>query len=494
VLEIAFHLDGESPEPAYRQLASHLRDLVEAGRLVPGEKLPPTRAFAADLGLGRHTVARAYDDLASDGLLIAHVGQGTFVASRGPRTRRAAPAAGRRGFAWEGLLARRARRLEPPAAFEEPDEIRFDFRPGGVDVASAPELELRRAFSRALARHGRALAAHRDPLGWPPLREAIARSLAARGIGADSGEILVTNGAQQALDLIARTLLDPGDTVAVEQPGYFAASFAFLASGAHLVGIPVDEQGLRTDALARLLRARRVKLVFTTPAVQSPTGAVLGDARREELLALADENETPVVEDDYDCELRLGVPPVPALKTRDTSGQVLYVGTFSKVLIPGMRVGYLLAPEPLLPRLALTRLASDFGTNAVAQAAVAELLAAGELERHVRRVRKRYAARLAALDRALADALPEGARWRRPAGGSALWLALPPRADPDAVWRGALEAGIAALRGDAFFFDRRGREFLLLGVAGVDEAGIAEGAARLGEVVRRALRGRRRVA
>jgi GntR family transcriptional regulator/MocR family aminotransferase len=360
-----------------------------------------------------------------------------------------------------------------------------------VDADSAPQVELRRAFSRALARHGRALAAHRDPLGWPALRESVARALVARGIGATPDQVLITSGAQNALDLIGRCLIDPGDAVALEQPGYFAAALAFAASGAHLLGVPVDERGLRSDALARLLRSRRVKLVYVTPAAQCPTGVVLDDARRDELLALADEHQTPIVEDDYDSELRVGAAPTPALKTRDPDGRVIYAGTFSKATLPGMRVGYLVAPRPLLQRMVLERLASDFGTNAVAQAAMVELLESGDLERHVRRVRRLYAKRLRALDAALRDALPEAAHWRLPTAGNALWLRLPPTADPDATWRGLLETGVAATRGDVFHVDGACRDHLHLGVANLDEAALAEGAALIGRVVKRAMRKRR---
>jgi len=486
VLDLAFRPDRAAGEPLRRQLEDYLRALVETGRLQAGERLPATRELAASLGLGRNTVAQAYEALCDDGLLSAHVGQGTFVAPR-PRRAPAGELPAGHAFAWEGLLAARTRRFALPESARMPDPVRFDFRGGGVDASTAPQVELRRAFSRALARHGTALAEYRDPLGWPALREAIARALVSRGIAARADEVMITSGAQQALDLVARCLVDPGDVVAIEQPGYFAAGVAIAASGAHRVGVDVDEQGLRTQDLARLLRSRRVKLVYVTPAVQCPSGVLMSDDRREELLALADEHQTPVVEDDYDSELRLGSPPVPALKTRDSAGQVIYVGTFSKAIQPGLRIGYVVAPAPLLRRIALTRVACDLGTSVIGQAALAELLAAGDLERHVRRARRLYAARLALLDDTLRAELPDGASWSLPAGGNCLWLRLPAQADPDEVWRGMQSAGIAAARGDLFFVDGRGRDHLMLGVAGVDEDGIREGVTKLGRIVKRAV-------
>ncbi len=486
MLDLAFRPDRAAGEPLYRQLEEYLRALVETGRLPAGERLPATRELADSLGLGRNTVAQAYEALCDDGLLTAHVGQGTFVAARPRSAPGGEPVAGH-AFAWEGLLAGRTRRLALPEWTALSNPIRFDFRAGGVDAPTAPQVELRRAFSRALSRHGNALARYREPLGWPALREAIARALVSRGIAARAEEIMITSGAQQALDLIGRCLVDPGDVVAIEQPGYFAAGVAFAASGAHLVGVDVDASGLRTQDLARLLRSRRVKLVYVTPAVQCPSGVVMSDTRREELLALADEHQTPVVEDDYDSELRLGSPPVPALKTRDSAGQVIYVGTFSKAVLPGLRIGYVVAPAPLLRRFALTRVACDLGTNVIGQAALAEMLEAGELERHVRRARRLYAARLALLDEALRRELPEGGSWSLPAGGNCLWVRLPPQADPDAVWRGMGAEGIAAPRGDLFFVDGRGRDHLMMGIAGVDEEGIADGVAILGRIVKRAI-------
>ncbi len=490
VLELAFRPDRGRREPLYRQLELYLRELIETGRLAPGEKLPATREMATSLGLGRNTVSQAYEALVDHGLLRARVGQGTFVAAGVPRRDRPG---GARAFAWEGLVARRVARLEIPeslAPHPASAPLRHDLRPGRVD-ASLPATELRRAHARALERYAGELALPGDPFGFPPLRREIARSLVARGIACEPEEVLVVNGAQQGLDLVARTLIEPGDTVAMEQPGYFGAGLAFGAAEAHRVGVDVDAEGLRTDVLARLLQTRRVKLVFTTPAVQSPTGVVMSEPRRRELLALADEHGVPVVEDDYDGELRSGSPLVPALKTRDDAGQVIYLGTFSKALLPGMRIGYVVAPRALGIRLARCRACADLHSGLLVQAQIAELLASGGLERHVRRVRRRYAQRLEVLDAALRAQLPAGACWQLPAGGTSLWLGLPPDADADRSWTGCIEAGIAAGRGDAFYLDGRGRDHLVLSVAGLEAAAIPAAVEALAGVLRRArIRGR----
>jgi GntR family transcriptional regulator/MocR family aminotransferase len=230
-----------------------------------------------------------------------------------------------------------------------------------------------------------------------------------------------------------------------------------------------------------------VKLVYVTPATQCPTGAPLSPRRRDALLALADEHQTPIFEDDYDCELRYAGPALPALKARDAGGHVVYAGTFSKVLFPSLRLGYVVAPRPLLDRIVSTRLVADFGTSVVPQAALTTLLATRGLERHVQRVRRLYAARLEALVAALAREMPEGTRWTTPRSGLLVWLGLPPRIDPDRLHQAALAAGVAYGRGEAFHCDGRGADRLVLSFAALDPPAIDEGIRRLAAAARESI-------
>ncbi len=495
MIELAFTPDRDAAEPLYRQLGSYLRGLIEAERLAAGAKLPATRELAAALALSRTTVSLAYEELVAEGLLVAHVGQGTFVADRPTRPVRLAPvtAGTTRGFVWSGLFAFRARALPVPTKLmhRTPGQPRCDFRGGQVDRTSLPVGELRRAFASALASLP-TLAADNDPRGWRPLRHAIARYLVQRGIACDANDVAVVNGAQQAIDLVARVLVDPGDTVVTEQPGYFGATLAFTAAQANLVGVRVDDDGLRTDDLARVLRARRAKLVYTTPAAQSPTGAMLSVERRHALLALADEHQVPVFEDDYDSELRYEGAPVAALKTLDRAGQVIYAGTFSKVLFPGLRVGYVVAAQPLLEKMVLARWNADVGSSVVPQAALATLLESGGLDRHVRRMRRIYGTRLAAMLDALDATMPAGTAWTRPRGGHGLWLTLPPGVDGDALAHDAAAAGIAYGLGEAFFADGRGKENVHLSYATMSPEAIRDGIVRLADLIRAHAGARRR--
>jgi GntR family transcriptional regulator/MocR family aminotransferase len=491
VIEIAFRPERASDIAVHRQLAAHLAALVETGRLTAGTKLPASRELARALGIARNTVTQAYEQLVEQGRFRAHVGQGTFVAAGGHDGGRAPPAA--RGFAWSGLLSRRARglRLHGVRPGDLSVEFPFDFRGGQVDATSLPANDLRWALARAASPAVlKRLAAHRDPAGWPPLRREIARWLVARGIACEADDVLVVTGAQQAIDLVARVLVDPGDTVAVEQPGYFGATLALGAAAADLVGIGIDADGLRTDELARLLAVRAVKLVYVTPATQCPTGVTLAEPRRRELLALADRHQTPILEDDYDCELRYAGPSLPALKSGDAAGQVIYAGTFSKILFPSLRVGYLIAPPPLRAKLLFTRAAADMGTGVLEQAALATLLRTRGLERHLRRVRRIYAARLGAMLAALARSMPEGTRWSEPRSGHLVWVTLPRGTDTASLAEAARAGGIAYAPGEQFFADGRGGGCLCLSFTNLTPERIAEGIAGLGAAVRAAMRPR----
>lgn len=504
MLDLAFRPDRQSGEPIFRQLAAALRDWIDTGRLAPGEKLPPSRELVAALGVSRTTVTQAYLALGELGVVRAHVGRGTFVVGPAsaralpvaphrpaPGNRRAAPAprpiAVPRPFAWGGLLAARDR-AQPPSgilrALHDTSPLAFDFRGGHVDPHSFPGRALAQACTRALRRHSAAIATHRDPRGWLALRTQIARGLVARGIVCTADDVTIVGGAQQGLDLIGRTVLDPGDTVVIEQPGYFGAALAFRTCGAHLVGVDVDERGLRTDELARLLRARRAKLLYTTPAVQSPTGVTLADDRRAALRELADRHQVPIVEDDYDAEMRLGTAAPPALKAHDPAGHVVYVGTFSKAIFPGLRIGYVVAARPLLERLAVAQLTSAFQISPLLQAALVELLASGAFERHVRAVRRLYSARLPVLLDAIVTHFPDGTVARAPAGGNSVWVTLPAHVDPTALAAAARSAGIAYERGEPYYLDPPARPALSLSFARVPVERITDGVALLGRLVR----------
>ncbi|WP_410564883.1 PLP-dependent aminotransferase family protein [Amycolatopsis sp. cmx-4-61] len=361
----------------YRQL----RDAVLDGRLRAGERLPPTRELARRLSVSRNTVAVAYDRLTADGFLAGRVGAGTYVCVElpAPKPRKAPPARGPQPKAvWRAL---------PSPAAEVPAPA-FDFRVGIPDATLFPLDTWRRLLAREL-RDAAGLAHYAEPGGHPGLRAAIARHVGvSRSVRAGADDVLVTQGAQQALDLLCRVLLDPGDRVAVEEPGYRMARLLFASHGAEVVGVPVDGEGLDVAALPD-----RAKLVYVTPSHQFPLGTPMSLARRTALLAWADRAGAVVVEDDYDSEFRFSDRPLEPLQSLDRTGRVAYVGSFSKTLLPVLRLGFLIAPESLRTALHHARQLSGWHGDLPAQAALAAFVDEGLFARHLRRATKVYADR-----------------------------------------------------------------------------------------------------
>jgi GntR family transcriptional regulator/MocR family aminotransferase len=369
---------GDLSVRIYRQL----RDAVLDGRLRAGERLPPTRELARRLAVSRNTVAVAYDRLTADGFLTGRVGAGTYVSGSlpAPKPRKAPAARGPRPKAiWRSLPS-------PVAAVAEAPE--YDFRVGIPDAALFPLETWRRLLAREL-RAAAGFVHYVDPGGHPGLRAAIARHVGvSRSVRADADDVLVTQGAQQALDLLCRVLLSPGDRVAVEEPGYRQAKLLFASHGAEVVGVPVDGEGLDVAALPS-----RTKLVYVTPSHQFPLGTPMSLARRTALLAWAGRVDAVVVEDDYDSEFRFSDRPLEPLQSLDRGGRVAYVGSFSKTLLPMLRLGFLIAPPSLRDALRHARQLSDWHGDVPAQAALARFVDEGLFARHIRRATKVYAER-----------------------------------------------------------------------------------------------------
>jgi GntR family transcriptional regulator/MocR family aminotransferase len=368
---------GDRATTVYRALL----DAVRTGRLEPGERLPPTRALATDLGVSRTTVATAYDRLVAEGYLSARVGAGTFVADAARPVRPP-----RRGT---DLAPRPGWDHHPRPTSGSAPKPAHDFRVGIPDARLFPFDTWRRLVTAELRVGAHDLGVYADPAGHLPLREAIVRQLAlSRGVTATAGEVLVTYGTQQALDLVTRVLVGPGDVVAIEEPGYPLARDVFASYGARVVPVRVDLEGLVVEELPSSTR-----LVFTTPSHQFPMGPPLSLDRRRALLDFASRHRCAVVEDDYDSEFRFTERPLETLHSMDDAGRVLYLGTFSKSLVPGLRFGYLVAPEPLQAALrGALQLAVGY-VDVPEQAALARFLEDGLFARHLRKARAAYAER-----------------------------------------------------------------------------------------------------
>jgi len=362
------------------RIYGELKDAILDGRLRPGERLPPTRELAQRLEVARNTVAAAYERLTAEGFLTARVGAGTFVGPLSQKRRRSAPAGGdvRARPIWASVKPMTA---QPPGT--------YDFRVGLPDWRLFPLETWRRLVAGELRAAVLRSADYRDPMGHPALRAAIARYIGiSRSVRASAGDVLVTHGAQQGLDLISRVLIEPGACVAVEEPGYPPARQLFQSHGASVVGVPVDAEGLDVSAIPRA-----AKLVYVTPSHQFPTGTPMTLSRRTALLEWAQRRGGVIIEDDYDSEFRYSDRPLEPLQSLDRAGRVIYVGSFSKTMLPMLRVGFVIAPGSLQPALHAAKQLADWRGDLVTQGALARFIDDGLLSRHIRKATRVYAAR-----------------------------------------------------------------------------------------------------
>ena len=484
---LANALDPGSRVPLSRQLYDELRAALGDGRLAAGARLPSTRDLAAVLGLSRNTVLAAYGQLAAEGWVTGRVGQGTHVAALPagdpqPLARPAVPGRGRRAPA--ARLSARGRLLArtPVSASPMPGPDRA-FRPGVPALDHFPYEDWRRRVAAFWSRPRRAELGYGESGGLPALRAAIAaHARAARAVRCDPGQVLVVSGSQQGLDLAARLLLDDGDTVWMEDPGYVGARAAFQASGGRVVPVPVDAEGLVVGAGVRL--APRARLAYVTPSHQYPAGVVLSRERRAALLAWARRAGAWILEDDYDSEYRHVGWPLESLQGLDGGERVIYVGTFSKTMFPALRLGYVIAPRALAAAFGNARALLDRQPPAAEQAALASFVEDGAYARHLRRMRTLYAGRRAALLDAAAREPGEARLELRPAEtGMHLLGLLPQGVDDRAVSARALEMGVEAPALSRYALRRPKRGGLVLGYAGYDEGAIRRGVSILGRAL-----------
>jgi GntR family transcriptional regulator/MocR family aminotransferase len=488
-------IDAEAPAPLHRQLYDGLRKAILTGRLAPRSRLPSSRALAVELGISRNTVLTAFEQLASEGYLEARRGSGSRVAAMlpdpAPPARRAAARGtgnGARTAAAPGNARLSARGLALTAA-SDARAVRGDgpFAPAIPDLDIFPFELWSRLLARSWRQPGLAMATGRDAAGYFPLRAAIADYLRrVRAVRCEPEQVIVLSGIRQAVDLAVRLLLDAGNRVWLEDPGYAGVREVLRASGATLVPVPVDGEGLSVKAGAR--KAPDARLVCVAPSHQYPLGTVMTLARRLELLAWARGAGAWVIEDDYDSEFRYAGRPLAALQGLDEDGRVIYVGSFSKVLFPSLRLGYLVAPPALVDAFTTARSTLDDHAAMTAQPALASFIAEGHFAAHIRRTRKLYAARQAALLAAADRHLP-GLLELAPASAGMHLLArlAPPLAlrmdDREATARAAAH-GIAVAPLSAFHMTNPRRQGLLLGYAGVPEAQIEPAVIRLAAALR----------
>lgn len=479
-MEIA--IDRASPVPVYRQIVEVIRAGVMDGRLAEGALLPPERRLARELGVNRSTVLAAYAELKAEGLADAHVGRGTAV-----RRRPAPPATAGEPLAWGRLARRGAARPRDPLLR---DLLELTERRDVLSLAiglPAPEFlplqQLREMEEIVHEEVGAAALLHSPTEGLTSFRETLAALMASRGVSCSPAQVLVTSGSQQGLDLVARAFIDPGDVVVVEEPSYFGALQVFRAAQAHLVGVPADAAGMCTETLEGILLRYRPKLIYVLPTFQNPSGAVLALERRHQLLALAARYDVPVIEDDPYGELRYDGAALPSLKALDTGGRVIHLSSFSKVLFPGLRLGWMVAPEPALRQLALAKQGVDLHSSTLGQFVLDAFLRRGHLTGHLERVRRAYTRRRDAMLEALRGAAPSCFSWNRPEGGFYVWARVPGRIHASRLLGAAAARRVAFLPGAPCFLDEPRDTWLRLNFSFPSEEQIRTGVTRLMEAL-----------
>jgi GntR family transcriptional regulator / MocR family aminotransferase len=482
----AMELNRRGNMPLSWQIARTISAEIQRGRLRPGDRLPGSRTLASSLQVNRQTVVTATDDLVAEGWLVSRRTAGMFVADGLPdsattraRTARRIPEGESRSFA---LDLANAPDPELPSHVAAGTLLLSGSRP---DVRLVPGDLIGRCYRRVVSGPGRMLLSYNHPAGSPRLRQQLAMMLSVtRGLVVEADSIMVTRGSQMALVLLARALVRPGDLVAVEQPGYRPAWEAFKLAGAAVMPIPVDERGMDVEALARIVSRRPIRAVYVTPHHQFPTTVTLAGPRRLQLLELARRERFAVIEDDYDHEFHYSGNPVLPLSAIDRAGVVAYVGTLSKVLAPGLRIGFIAAPPELIQRCVAYRSMIDLQGDHVLEAAIAVLFEDGLIQRHVRTVRRTYRARLDAMAAALRRHLGDFLTFREPTGGTAIWVRVRSARMMTAWARASHERGVSFETGPAFTLSGNAPAAARLGFACVTEAEIERAARSLAAAAR----------
>lgn len=465
-------LDASSETPLYRQLYDRLSGLIASGKLARGGRLPATRELAGLLGLNRTTVSAAYALLESQGLIQGHVGRGSFVLGE--------PDLSRPGLSWEQILPPTEAGAPPPPP-AAPEAISF--------TSSRPAEELfpveafRLTCDEVLASpQASAILQLGSPAGYPPLRHYLLDEARRDGIARAGDDIIITNGCQQALDLIQRVLVRPGDQVLLEDPVYPGLKNLFPKAGAQLAGVPIGADGLDLEALDRIATRTKPRLLVITPNFQNPTGNTLGLDARRAILRTMRAAGCVLVENDIYGELRYEGEPLRSMKQMDSTGDTILLHSFSKLTFPGLRVGWVIGPRPLISRLTQAKELADLHTDQLSQAALLRFVESGRLEAHRERVLRAGAERLKAILEACEAHLPAGSFFTRPQGGMNLWVRLPAPLDAGELLARAHSRGVSYLPGRYFEVSRREPGGLRLCFAGLDPQKIRTGVEILGQI------------
>lgn len=484
-MDLAITLDSSAALPLHRQLYEELRRAILTGRLLPKQRIPSTRVLARSLGISRSTVTQSYEQLLSEGYLQTTIGSGTFVCPKLPDDLL-------RSDSIESIhqtipppiqLSTYGASLADaePLVTAEPESL-ISFRYGRPALDQFPIKLWRKLLSRHCRSNVDLLDYATDSLGHRPLREAIARYLSgSRAVQCEADQVIIVNGSLQALNLVTRLLINHGDWIALEDPGYLGARHSFLTQGAKLWPVAVDHSGLIVKDLVTYPAA--IKLVYVTPSHQFPTGAVLSLPRRLELLAWAQQTGTLIIEDDYDSEYRYSDRPIPALQGLGHSNSVIYIGTFSKVLFPSLRLGYLVMPQVLVPAFSRAKWLADRQSPLLEQYVLADFIDEGHLERHIRRMRTLYNQRRQTLVQALTLHLGQQVTILGDNAGMHLMVRLHTDLSDEAIIYNAAQVGVGLVSVQPYYLEAKHTGEFIFGYAELNDQQIQEGIRRLAQAL-----------
>ncbi|MCL4248390.1 MAG: PLP-dependent aminotransferase family protein [Anaerolineae bacterium] len=487
--DLLMKIDKDSEEPIYRQLIRHIKGQIESGALGPGVRLPASRDLAQLLNISRISVVNAYAELRATGYLSARAGRGTFVNGA---IDSGTPLLSTNGMRHNGNGQADKLQVYAPNDRSLRELMRVACKPGVINFSQgAPPLEffpvhhLREAINFTLDRDGSKALAYEAPEGYYPLRVAVQQYVSALGIRCSAEQVLITGGTQQALDLVMQTVLSEGDILVTESPTYLGVIDLARTRRQQILSVPIDEDGIRLDILENYLLDHPIRMIYVMPNFQNPTGTITPLHRRRQLLALAHHYSVPVLEDGVYQELRFEGEALPPLKALDEYGIVLHASGFTKNLMPGMRIGYVIANNAYYERLVRVKAIADISSPGLNQRAIHLLLERGvlarQLERNNRELRRRRDVALVAAKRHL----PKGTTWNIPSGGLYLWIKLPEDGPSAAeLYISAVEAGVAYAIGSVFYPDGEGNYHLRMNFGAHKPQDIEEGFRRLGNAWR----------
>ena len=482
-------IDPRSPEPLYRQLIAGIKELIDQGILEVGDSIPPTRGLAKTLGVNRSTVARAYEELQALGYLVSRQGSYHRVQKR---RKEVGYAAGRTSaISWEQITTPDARAIHRIFLRYSPERPKG--RPSTGDLINISELDLdprlypmtefRRCVQFVLQDSGANSLQYGDHAGFLPLRQRIAKRLRLHGISVSEREILITNGAQQAIDMVIRMMASKGKHVAIESPTYAAILPLLRFNGARILEVPMKTDGMDLAYLEKALAHEKVNFVYTIPNFQNPTGITTTHHHRERLLNLCLRHRIPIVEDGFEEDMKyFGKVPLP-IKSIDENNIVIYLGTFSKALFPGLRIGWITADRDCISRLTAIKRFSDLGSSKLVQMVLDEFLKRGYYDRQLRRLHRAFRKRMIIALQTMEACFPPTVDWTRPSGGYTIWVKLQKRWDEEQLNTTLAEFGVIVSPGTYYFPDTKRSEYFRVSIAKRNEDEIKEGITRLGRAL-----------